>query len=120
MELGCSGGELSHCPRGSKLMFRLDALPAAGFLHAYAEPLERDRERVWYFPTSANPPPRVEPALGAQVIGQAIVVGTEHVPGHYRVHLVVASSPLSREDLLAAAMRNVVAAEVFEMVIVEP
>jgi hypothetical protein len=120
VELGCSGGELFHCPTGSKLIFRLDALKEAGFLHAYAEPLDPGRERVWYYPTMANPSPHVEAASGAQIMGQGIVVGPEHVPGRYRVHLVVAPTPLSREDLLADSLRNVVAADVVEMVIVEP
>jgi hypothetical protein len=120
LELGCSGGELAHCPRGSKLIFRLDALPSEGFLHAYAEPVESGHERVWYFPTATNTQPHVEPAAGAQIVGQGIVVGPEHAPGHYRVHLVVASTPLSREELLAPSVRNVVAADVIEMVIVEP
>jgi len=120
VELGCSGGELSHCPRGSKLLFRLDALPSAGFLHAYAEPLDPERERVWYYPTVANPPPRVEPTAVGQIMGQGIVVGPEHVPGPYRVHLVIASTPLSREELLSGTVMNVVASDVVEMVIVEP
>ena len=101
-------------------MFRLDALPSAGFLHAYAEPLEAGRERVWYYPTKANPPLPVESSAGGQIMGQGIVVGPEHVPGHYRVHLVVASTPLSREDLLTNSSLNVVASDVVEMVIVEP
>jgi hypothetical protein len=120
LELGCSGAELLHCPRGSKLIFHLGALPSAGFLHAYAEPVEAGHERVWYYPTAANPPPYVEPSDVPQIMGQGIVVGREHAAGHYRVHLVVASTPLSREDLLADSMRNVVAAEVIEMVIVDP
>jgi hypothetical protein len=119
LELACSGGELSSCPRGSKLMFRLQALPSSGFLHAYAEPLE-GQERVWYYPTAANPPPYIEPGLAGQLMGQGIVIGQEHAPGRYRVHLVVASTPLSREELLAPSPRNLIAAEVFEMVIVEP
>jgi hypothetical protein len=120
VEVGCSGGELSHCPVGSKLIFHLDALQSAGFLHAYAEPLEPGRERVWYYPTTVNPPPHVEAAAGPQIMSQGIVVGPEHVPGHYRLHLVVASLPLSREELLADSSRNVVASNVFEMVVVEP
>jgi hypothetical protein len=120
VELACSGGELSRCPRGSKLMFRIETLPSAGYLHAYAEPLEAGQERIWYYPTGVNPPPRVEPAAAGQIMGQGIVIGREHAPGRYRVYLVVASTPLSREDLLAGSMSNVVAADVFEMLIVNP
>jgi hypothetical protein len=120
VEIACSGGDLSHCPRGSKLMFRLDALLAAGFFHAYAEPLDPGRERVWYYPTAANPPPRVEPAAEGQIMGQGIALGPEHVPGRYRVHLIVASTPLSRDELLTGSTPNVVAADVVEMVVVDP
>ena len=119
-ELGCSGGEISHCPRGSKLIFRLGALPSGGFLHAYAEPLERGRERIWYFPTAANLPPRVEPAAEGSILERGMVVGPEHATGLYKVHVVLASTPLSREELLASPAQNVVAADVIEMVIVEP
>jgi hypothetical protein len=120
VELGCSDGELSHCPRGSKLIFRLDALSSEGFLHAYAEPVDAGQERVWYFPTATTPPPHVRPAAGAQVMGQGIVVGPEHAASHYRVHLVVASTQLSREEVLASSMRSIVAEDVIEMVIVDP
>jgi hypothetical protein len=120
VELGCSDGELSHCPRGSKLIFRLDALSSEGFLHAYAEPVEAGHERVWYFPTAATPPPHVRAAAGAQVMEQGIVVGPEHAAGHYHVHLVVASTQLSREEvLLTTSMRSIVAEDVIEMVIVD-
>jgi hypothetical protein len=118
--LGCSGGELSHCPRGSKLIFHLEALQGPGFLHAYAEPLEPGLERVWYYPTAASPPPHVEPVQGGQILERGIAVGPEHASGHYRVHVVLASTPLSREELLGSATRNVVAADVIEMVIVDP
>ena len=120
VELGCSGGELTHCPHGSKLIFRLEGLLSAGFLHAYAEPLQPGRERVWYYPTAANPPPQVGPAGEGHILGQGIALGPEHVPGRYRVHLIVAATPLSREELLAGSMRNVVAADTIEMVVVEP
>jgi hypothetical protein len=120
LALGCSEGELSHCPRGSKLIFHFDPLSTAGFLHAFAEPLEPGHERVWYYPTATNPSPRVDPAAGGQTLDRAIVVGPEHAPGRYRVHVVLASTPLSRDELLAASTRNVVVSDVIEMVIVDP
>ena len=118
--VGCSGGEISHCPRGSKLIFHLDALEAPGFLHAYAEPLEAGAERVWYYPTPANPPPRVEPVQGGQTMTRGIAIGAEHASGSYRLHLVIASAPLSREELLHSPARNILADDVVEMVIVDP
>jgi hypothetical protein len=120
LDIGCSGGELSHCPRGSKLIFRFDPLPAAGFLHAFAEPLEPGQERVWYYPTAVNAPPRLEAALEGQVLDRAIVIGPEHAPGRYRVHIVFASTPLSRDEVLASSTSKVIASEVVEMVIVQP
>jgi hypothetical protein len=120
VEVSCSGGELSHCPRGSKLIFRFDALPASGFLHAFAEPLEKGQERVWYYPTAVNAPPHLEHAAEGQILNRGIVVGTEHVPGRYRVHIVVASRSLSREELQRSEAPDVVATNVVELVIVEP
>jgi hypothetical protein len=120
LQLGCSGGQLSHCPRGSKLIFHIDAVSSPGFLHAFAEPLEPGHERVWYYPTAVNPAPRVEPAAEGQTLERGIAIGSEHAPGPYRVHVVFASTPLSREELLGSSTGNVVAADVIEMVIVEP
>lgn len=120
IEIGCSGGELAHCPRGSKLIFHFDPLPAAGFLHAFAEPLEPGHERVWYYPTAANPPPRVELAQVEQTLDRGIFVGPEHAAGPYRVHVIFASTPLSRDELLGSSAPNVVASRVVEMVIVDP
>jgi hypothetical protein len=120
VEVSCSGGELSHCPHGSKLIFRLDALAASGFLHAFAEPQEKGQERVWYYPTAVNAPPRLEPAAEGQILDRAIVVGMEHAPGRYRVHIVVASRSLSREELLRAEAPDVVATNIVELVIVDP
>jgi len=120
VEVSCSAGELSHCPRGSKLMFHLDGLPASGFFHAFAEPQEKGAERVWYFPTNVSPPPRVDPLGEGQTMDRGILVGTEHAQGRYRVHVVIASRPLSREELLRSEAPDVITANVMDMVIVDP
>ena len=120
VDIGCSGGELSHCPRGSKLIFQFDSLRNPVFLHAWAEPLAPGLERVWYYPTAAHAPPRVAAFDAAQTLEQGVVVGAEHAPGAYRVHLVLASAPLSRDELLLPVAPNVVAAETVDMVVVDP
>ena len=118
--VGCSRGELSDCPRGSTLIFHIDGLKSAGFLHAYAEPERAGTERVWYFPTAANPPPRVEPASEGQTMTRGIAVGAEHAAGRFRLHVLIASTPLSREQLLNSPTPNIVTDDVIDMVIVEP
>jgi len=120
IETDCSGGELSACPRGSKLVFRVDGITTPVFFQAYAEPKGADGERVWYFPISGAPAPRIEPGVEPRTLEKGIVVGPEHVSGAYRVHVVLSTLPLSRPDVLRAEGANIAAVETIDMLVVDP
>lgn len=117
VELGCSEGELSHCPRGSKLVFLFDDVGRPVYLHAYAEPLAAGGERIWYYPTAAHAPPLVVTSGATRTLDQGVVIGAEHAPGAYRVHILLASAPLSREQVREPAAPNVVAVETVDLVV---
>jgi hypothetical protein len=99
----CLGAKLSACPRGSKLVFRVEATDSPLFLHAYADPVDSGCERVWYFPTAATPPFPVAPGPEARTLDKGILVGPEHGCERYRLHVVLGPSVLSKEQLLALA-----------------
>ncbi len=99
LSLECLGARLNACPQGATLMFVVGATPVAGFLVAYAEP-EAGGERIWYFSKEDGSP--AVPALQTLPLRQGIRIGPEHAPGRYRVHLVVASRALSRQERLQA------------------
>ena len=119
VEVGCSDGELAACPRGSKLIFRFNALGRAAYLHAFAEPTGEPRQRVWYFPTSASAAPHVAPAVEQQALAKGIVIGPEHGIGSYRVHVVLSTRPLGRDELLLATPPDVVSTQIVDLTVVE-
>src|SRR6185369_7168651 len=59
MEVGCSEGPMTRCPRGATLVFKLDGA-VGGFLHAYATAGDGRGDRIWYFPTGSTPAPRID------------------------------------------------------------
>jgi hypothetical protein len=100
VDVECYPGTLAACPIGATLIFRpTGASGRAVFLHAYAEPAQEGGERVWYWPAREGAPIRVEGA-SSEPLSQAVRIGSEHAPGAYRVHLVWADAPLTREQLL--------------------
>jgi hypothetical protein len=120
VEVVCSGGPLSACPRGSHLFFRFDAGASPAFVQAYAEPINPNRERVWYFPTAATPAPRIESAADGGVLEKAIVLGPEHANGRYQVRIMLSATPMSREDVLLQSKNQDARAETFELEVVTP
>ena len=99
LELACLDGELGACRPGAKLMFRV-ASPEAGFLSAWAEPINRG-PRVWYFPGPDGLAPRVEPSVELRAMSVGVVLGPEQPIGRYRVHLLLSRRTLTREECLA-------------------
>jgi hypothetical protein len=73
-----------------------------GYLAAWAEPAGGS-ERVWYFSADGEAPRIAPPGAGTQPLSRGVLVGPEHVPGEYRVHLVLSAVPLHKVDLLGAS-----------------
>jgi hypothetical protein len=105
----CTGGPLTACPRGSRLVFHGWAGAGQGFLSAYAEPVGGG-ERIWYFSAEGE-----SPRLGPDAVDRSVVVGPEHVALRYRVHAVVGTRPLSRAEAVAANDPAVVGTETLEI-----
>lgn len=96
VELECERGPISACPIGSPLLFRADGLTTPTFLQAYAD--GADGSRTWLFPTSATPAPVIVPTTGPQVLSKGAMLGGP--AGRYRIHIVVSTSPLDREEVV--------------------
>ena len=100
IEMACAGTTPSSCPRGSTVMFSVNAAVASGYLGAYAESLDDPaRPRIWYFPTRAGVSPHVATASGTVVVPQGVRLGHEHAPGRYRIHAWLSREPLTRSEL---------------------
>jgi hypothetical protein len=109
LDVGCRDGTLAACPAGTTLLFRVSAAPAGGFLAAFAL-RDGSREPIWYFPTAAGDSPKVSPDPETQTLAQGVRLGSEHVPGRYRIHLVLTRRALTRDQALAPP-RDAVLAE---------
>jgi hypothetical protein len=101
LELRCSDGRLSACPLSSKLVFLVSGEADAGFLSAYAEPLEAGMERVWYFSREAHSPELALPLNGTHVFDRGVSLAGSHRAGRYRVHAFLSDQPLTHAELLA-------------------
>ena len=120
LEVTCKGGTLEACPKESELVFTLSGKGARGFLSAYAEPVGREGERVFYFSKedgSAEVGPAAQDASGTQ---RAVRLSDEHRAGRYRVHGFVADRMLSREEMQSGGeAARVIASLQVELVIAE-
>ena len=92
--VSCPGA--GGCRVGSKLSFALRA-QATSYFAAFARRF--DGTIIWYFPepesSSVAVPQTSEPAL----LDRAVLLGPEHLPGHYEVYGVFSRQPLTREQL---------------------
>ena len=98
--VSCPG--VSGCRVGSKLSFAVRLPEPAttaepGYFAAFARRF--DGTIIWYFPepvgSSIAVPQTSEPAL----LDRAVLLGPEHLPGHYEVYGVFSRQPLTREQL---------------------
>jgi hypothetical protein len=96
LELSCAGGTMAACPVGARLLFAVEGADR-GFLAAWADPAGGG-ERIWYFSRDGQAPVLTR-AAGTQVAPKAILLGSEHRPGDYVVHVLVTSEALSRTQL---------------------
>lgn len=98
--LTCTGGTADACPRGARLSVALTGKPVAGYLGAFAEPVNGG-ERIWYF-SREDGPATLSGDGEARMASRSVVLGSEH-QGRYIVHVVISDRPLSRAELLDPA-----------------
>ena len=89
-------------------MFHVGGATSGGMLMAWADPMNGG-ERIWYFPTGDGDTAPVAPAAAIQTLRRGVRIGSEHAPGKYLVHLVLARRPLSRSEALAAPAGDLLA-----------
>lgn len=115
LEISCVGGSLAACPVGARLLFAVEGADS-GFLAAWADPVAGG-ERVWYFSRDSQSP-ALAPIAGTQISPKAILLGPEHAPGEYRVHVLVTGEPLSRAEL--GQRFQAIAAREFSLRVIAP
>ena len=119
LEVRCSGGKLTACPRSSAIVFALKGKGARGFLSAYAEPVGHDGERVFYFSKEDGSAELGVGAEGARVTERAVRIAADQRAGRYRVHAFLAARPFTREEMQSGPGPGVIATARVEVVIVE-
>jgi hypothetical protein len=93
-------GDTDVCRPGATLMFSVFGSSTPGFLGAYAQRVEGG-ERIWYFSAETESPRVPASDQATQPAGRGIVIGPEHTPGQYQVHLFLSAAPASQAELLA-------------------
>jgi len=108
LEATCTEGA---CHAGATLVLRIDDVPEGAHLAAYAvrEGAREESSRIWYFPEADGAEPTLLAQPGPQLVRRGIVLGPEHAPGRYVVHVVIAKRPLTRDGALADENRDVLA-----------
>jgi hypothetical protein len=112
-------GESGPCHPGATLMFSVFGSSRAGFLGAYAEPVGGG-ERLWYFSAETGSPPVPASDQATRPAGQGILIGPEHRPGDYQVHLFLTASPLPQAVLLAGGDPRILARAVVPVTVASP
>jgi len=100
LEAGCRHGATfseERCQHGDTLLLRLSNLPGRVFLAAFAS--GPAGLRIWYFPTEQEKTPEIAPAAEPRLLDRAIEIGPEHVPGAYRLQILLFSAPVDRSSL---------------------
>jgi hypothetical protein len=119
LDVACIGGTLDACPWGATLMLGASGARGVGVLSAYAEPLVRGRERVWYF-SAEGESPRLDVQGGTGVAQRAVRVGPEHLPGRYRVHVFLTRAPVARALLLSGGPHDSIASREINLRVIAP
>ncbi len=103
----CGGVDAARCSRTDKILFRVEGVSEAAYLAAYAQ-RDGTGERVWFFPLADG----TEPIVGAGDAPQVLREGVNAAslpPGRYEVHALLALRPLSRNDIVSASNKDVIA-----------
>jgi hypothetical protein len=119
-ELACAGGRVDHCPPGARLTIALSGVGDRGLqVGAFAEP-EGGGERIWYFSAEDGAAALPDNPGPTALASRSIVVGPEHHPGRYRVHVVLSTRPLRRSEILDPAAADVVYRTVLSLAVGGP
>jgi hypothetical protein len=110
-------GDAPACEPGATLMFSVFGAPTPGYLSAYSSRVGSG-ERVWYFSADTESPRVPASDQGTQPAGRGIVIGPEHTPGNYQVHLFLSTTPLTQAALLAGGDPRIVARAVVPISVV--
>jgi hypothetical protein len=113
LEARCAEGA---CRPGSTLLFSAFGAATPGYLEAYAEPAAGGG-RIWYFSAETESPLVPASAQATQPAGRGIVIGPEHAPGTYQVHLFFCSAPLPQALLLQGTDPRILARAIVPVVI---
>jgi hypothetical protein len=94
LEAACSG----PCRPGAQLLFRGEGVDRPLYVAAYA--VRADGTRIWYFPDDAGVQPRLLPGEGPVLLSHGALLGPEHTPGTYTLHVSLSVEPRSRDEVL--------------------
>jgi hypothetical protein len=119
LDVACVGGTLGACPPGATLMFGASGASSSGVLSAYAEPIDRGLERIWYF-SAEGESPQLTVGGAADVARRAVRIGPEHAPGRYRLHVFLTRAPAPRAVLLAGGPRDAIASRELDLRVSPP
>jgi hypothetical protein len=117
LDARCS--EQAVCRAGSTIVFSAFGARGDGYLGAYAQPVAGG-ERIWYFSAETDAPLVAASARSTQPAGRGVVVGAEHRPGVYQVHLFLSSAPLTQAVLLAGDDPRILARAVVPLTVAGP
>jgi hypothetical protein len=117
IELVCVGAELTRCPAGSRLMFRISPTAEPGYLIAYAES-RIDGSRIWYFSAEGETPLVAKGSNNDVPLGRGIKLGTEHAAATYDVHIFVARRPLTQSEAIALDPGSLLARKIVALTVV--
>ena len=114
--VACLGASLTACPSGSKVAFALEGgRDKGGYLTAYAEPIKKTGERIWYLTNEAVGAPAGE--TSSRVISKAALVGDGQPPGAYRVHAIYSRRPVARDALASLPPADTLARTELDLVV---
>jgi hypothetical protein len=103
----CGGVDPARCTRTDKILFRVEGVPATAYLVAYGQ-LDGTGERVWFFPMADGTEPIVAAGDEPQVLREGVNAGSLPA-GRYEIHALLAPRPLSRNEIVSASDKDVIA-----------
>ena len=98
LEARCPGQAAGHCRQESALVFSVFGADQPGHFQAYAVSTRGDK--IWYFSAETRAPWVAASTEVTRPVGRSVVIGPEHAPGPYQLHLFLTREPLPMDVLL--------------------